>query len=206
MNSKYTKIKNFWKNKQILNEADMYWKQSHGCFPSVGEFALFVNEQFGINLSEDSVPNETQKITDTDITKFTNKIVKLWEDAADRFAAMTDEQFNDWVRNNSGAEQRARELRAEGQARRTGGTTTTEQPRQRPEPQPPREPRARAEWERARQEELRRAHAEQARQQWAHNRTGGTTTTEQPRQRPEPQPPREPRARAEWERARTKST
>jgi hypothetical protein len=61
------------------------------------------------------------------ITKFyKNKVVELqekyhhlMEDGADKFASMTDEQFEDFIKANPGAEELARKKRAEGQTRRS---------------------------------------------------------------------------------------
>ena len=132
-NTKYNQVKNLRKTKNLLNETAMDWKQSNGCYPSIGEFTSLLNECLGAELVILSELDETREITDTDITQFANKLVNLTEDAADILAAMTDDQFENWIKSGNftsdeTAREKARKLRAEGQARKTGGTKTTPPP------------------------------------------------------------------------------
>jgi hypothetical protein len=199
-NSKYNQVKNFQKSKNLLNEAAMDWKQSNGCYPSVGEFTSLLNECLGMELVVVSELDETRQITDTDITWLANKLVNLTEDAADKFARMSDDQFEDWIGSNQGAEEKARKLRAEGQARKTGGTKTT----------PP--PASKGNERSARAEDLKQKAAaqEKARQQAASqagsstsagSAASGQSQSSSSTSNFETGGPQDPKARAAWEAA-----
>jgi len=178
MNDKYQNLKNFKKIHSYLTEAAMRWNTLNGCYPSVSQFSSFINEHMEENLLSF---NNTEELNENHIRTITNKLVHLFEDAADKFGNMTDAQFEDWVSRSPGARQKAEALRAEGkrrkeaQAARNSGTA-----------QGPRDPRERAQWQEASAQERARGRAERARQQWKHNQTTAETPPQGSGQPPRP--------------------
>ena len=142
-NSKYNQIKNLRKTKNLLNETAMDWKQSNGCYPSIGEFVQFINHSIGESVLFVNDFNANREINDNVISQFANTLAILLEDdvddrrhterrridRGDKYANMTDEQFESEMKKlGPETQENARKLREEGQARKTGGTKTTPPP------------------------------------------------------------------------------
>ena len=142
-NSKYNQIKNLRKTKNLLNETAMDWKQSNGCYPSIGEFVQFINHSIGESVLFVNDFNANREINDNVISQFANTLAILLEDDVDErrhterrridrgdsYADMTDEMFESEMKYlGPEMQENARKLRKEGQARKTGGTKTTPPP------------------------------------------------------------------------------
>ena len=181
-NSKYNQVKNLRKTKNILNEAAMNWKQSNGCYPSIGEFVQFINDSIGESVLFVNDFNANQEINENVISQFANTLATLLEDSTSRanaYANMSDEQFESEVikRLSPENQEKARKLRGEGQARKPGksqpNSTYADQAKEKA-----RQEASNAERERARQERGRQWQ-EQAkqRQQSASAKTQATGST-----------------------------
>ena len=206
-NSKYNQVKNIQKTKNLLNEAAMDWKQSNGCYPSIGEFIQFINDSIGESVLGINNLNINEEINENIISRFAKTLAILLEDDSkdtrhgDSYASMTDEQFESQVLKYLSPEmqERIKKLRAEGQARKTGGTKTT----------PP--PANKGDERSARAEDLRQKAAaqEKARQQAASQPGSSSTGSATPGQSQssssasnfETGGPQDPAARAAWEKA-----
>jgi len=82
MSDKYNQIKQTWKIKSILNEAANNWKQSYGCYPTIGEFEQMINGFLDHDLFQINESADEQFISDKLINVYTHKIVALMEDEA----------------------------------------------------------------------------------------------------------------------------
>ena len=83
MSDKYNQIKQTWKIKSILNEAANDWKQSYGCYPTIGEFEQIINGFLDHDLFQINESADEQFISDKLINLYTHKIVVLMEDITD---------------------------------------------------------------------------------------------------------------------------
>jgi len=84
MSDKYNQIKQTWKIKSILNEAANNWKQSYGCYPTIGEFINLINENDIVLLNISDILIENRLITSNDITWLSKKIINE-QDAGDAY-------------------------------------------------------------------------------------------------------------------------
>ena len=212
-NSKYNQVKNLRKTKNLLNEAAMDWKQSNGCYPSIGEFVQFINDSIGESVLFVNDFNANQEINHNVISQFANTLAILLEsdeqffrdrrrvDRGNAYANMTDEQFESEVKKlGPEMQENARKLRGEGQARKTGETKTT----------PP--PASKGDERSARAEDLKQKAAaqEKARQQAASqagsstsagSAASGQSQSSSSTSNFETGGPQDPKARAAWEAA-----
>ena len=129
-NSKYNQVKNIQKTKNLLNEAAMDWKQSNGCYPSIGEFIQFINDSIGESVLAINNFNINEEINENIISRFAKTLAILLEDNTSRanaYANMSDEQFESEMKKLGPENQeKARKLRGEGQARQPGKKKSTQ--------------------------------------------------------------------------------
>ena len=76
MNDQYSKIKQTWKIKSILNEAANDWKQSYGCYPTISEFINLINEHSTLLFNVSDLLIENRLITSSDITWLSKRIIR----------------------------------------------------------------------------------------------------------------------------------